>query len=98
MTKTMDEDILRYLRQVVLKTMDRVRSRMRGSDRLLLKIVVESSFVKDSANPTKGIDREAEDLIIQSLLRKLPKMNGVERLAVFSFAVDTFRGVCRIFY
>jgi myo-inositol-1(or 4)-monophosphatase len=84
MTKTMDEDILRYLRQVVLKTMDRVRSRMRGSDRLLLKIVVESSFVKDSANPTKGIDREAEDLIIQSLLRKLPKMNGVERLAVFS--------------
>lgn len=84
MTKTMDDDILRYLRQVVMKAMDRVRNRMRGSDRLLLRNVVESSTEKDQTNPTKAIDREAEDLIIQSLLRKLPKMSGVERLAVFS--------------
>ena len=80
----MDDDILRYLRQVVMKAMDRVRNRMRGSDRLLLRNVVESTTEKDEENPTKGIDREAEDLIINSLLRKLPKMSGVERLAVFS--------------
>jgi myo-inositol-1(or 4)-monophosphatase len=83
MMKTMDDEILRYLRQVVMKAMDRVRNRMRGSDRLLLKTVVESSS-KDQGNPTKAIDREAEDLIIQSLLSKLPKMSGVDRLAVFS--------------
>lgn len=81
----MDDDILRYLRQVVLKAMDRVRSRMRGSDRLLLSNVLESSAeTKDQTNLTKGIDQEAEDLIIDALLRKLPKMSGVERLAVFS--------------
>jgi myo-inositol-1(or 4)-monophosphatase len=80
----MDDEILRYLRQIVLKAMDKVRSRMRGSDRLLLRNVVESFSEKDQANPTKAIDREAEDLIIQSLLRKLPKMRGVQNLAVFS--------------
>jgi myo-inositol-1(or 4)-monophosphatase len=81
----MNDDILRYLRQVVMKAMDRVRSRMRGSDRLTLSNVLESSSeTKDKANLTKAIDREAEDLIIDSLLRKLPKMNGVDRLAVFS--------------
>lgn len=81
----MDEDILRYLRQVVMKAMDRIRSRMRGSDRLLLSKVVESSSrTKDQTNLTKAIDQEAEDVIIDSLLRKLPKMSGVESLAVFS--------------
>ena len=81
----MDDDILRYLRQVVLKAMDRVRNRMRGSDRLLLKdIITSSADTKAETNLTKGLDREAEDLILSSLLRKLPKMRGVERLAVFS--------------
>jgi myo-inositol-1(or 4)-monophosphatase len=81
----MDDDILRYTRQVVLKAMDKVRNRMRGSDRLLLRDVTPSSGdTKTEANPTKALDREAEDLILNSLLRKLPKMKGVERLAVFS--------------
>jgi myo-inositol-1(or 4)-monophosphatase len=84
MTNKLDDEILRYLRHIVLKAMDRVRSRMRGSDRLLLRNVVKSSSEKDQANPTKAIDQEAEDLIIQSLLGKLPKISGVERLAVFS--------------
>lgn len=81
----MNEDILRYLRQVVMKAMDRIRSRMRGSERLVLKGAIETSAdTKAATNLTKGVDREAEDLIIESLLRKMPKMKGVERLAVFS--------------
>lgn len=81
----MNEDILRYLRQVVMKAMDRIRNLMRGSDRLLLKGAVASSAqMKADTNLTKGVDREAEELIIDSLLKKLPRMKGVERLAVFS--------------
>lgn len=81
----MDEDILRYLRQVVMKAMDRIRSRMRGSERLALKGAIASSAdTKAATNLTKGVDREAEDLILESLLSKMPRMKGVERLAVFS--------------
>ncbi len=81
----MNEDILRYLRQVVMKAMDRIRNRMRGSERLALKGAIASSAeTKADTNLTKGIDREAEDLILDSLLKKLPRMKGVERLAVFS--------------
>lgn len=81
----MDDDVLRYTRQVVLKVMDRVRSRMRGSDRLVLKDVVESSrAIKSDVNLTKGIDQESEALIIDSLVRKLPRMSGIGRLIVFS--------------
>lgn len=85
MHQGMDDEILRYLRQVVMKAMDRIRSRMRGSDRLLLKETVqESRNIKAETNLTKGIDREAEELTIEALLSKLPKMKGIERLAVFS--------------
>ena len=81
----MNEDILRYLRQVVMKAMDHIRNRMRGSERLLLKEAIASSArTKAESNLTKGVDREAEDLVIDSLLKKLPRMKGVERLAVFS--------------
>ncbi len=81
----MNEDILRYLRQVVMKAMDRIRNRMRGSERLLLKgTIASSAATKAESNLTKGVDREAEDLILDSLLKKLPRMKGVERLAVFS--------------
>lgn len=81
----MNEDILRYLRQVVMKAMDRIRNRMRGSERLLLKGAIKSSAeTKAESNLTKGIDREAEELILDSLVGKLPKMKGVGRLAVFS--------------
>jgi myo-inositol-1(or 4)-monophosphatase len=81
----MDEDILRYLRQVVMKAMDRIRSRMRGSERLALKGAIASSAdTKAATNLTKAVDAEAEELIIDSLLSKMPRMKGVERLAVFS--------------
>lgn len=81
----MDDDILRYLRHIVLKAMDRIRNRMRGSDRLVLRdAIMSSADTKDRTNLTKGVDREAEDLILNSLLRKLPKMKGIERLSVFS--------------
>ncbi|PYT03771.1 MAG: hypothetical protein DMF60_17320 [Acidobacteria bacterium] len=51
----------------------------------MLKDVISSSAdTKAETNLTKALDKEAEDLILNSLLRKLPKMNGVERLAVFS--------------
>jgi myo-inositol-1(or 4)-monophosphatase len=85
MSERIDDDILRYLRQIVMKAMDRIRNRMRGSDRLALKAAITSSAeTKSDTNLTKGVDREAEDLILNSLLKKLPKMKGVERLAVFS--------------
>jgi myo-inositol-1(or 4)-monophosphatase len=81
----MNDDVLRYLRQVVMKAMDWIRSRMRGSDRLMLAQALESSLeTKDWANLTKGIDREAEDMIVGALLKKLPKMGQIKRLAVFS--------------
>jgi len=81
----MDEDILRYLRQIVMKAMDRIRSRMRGSERLALKgAIAESADTKAATNLTKAVDREAEDLIIDSLLSKMPRMKGVEQMAVFS--------------
>jgi len=81
----MQDDILRYCRQVVLKAMDSIRARMRGSNRLLLKeSVLGSEEKKAQGNLTKGVDREAEEIVIQSLLKKLPKVGNIERLAVFS--------------
>ena len=63
------DDLLRYGRQVVLKAMDDVRSRMRGSRRLeLAKAVTDQELEKSRQNPTHGIDRETEDLIISARL------------------------------
>src|SRR5712664_2615808 len=85
MKERIDDEILRYIRQVVMKAMDRIRNRMRGSDRLALAGAIASSAErKAETNLTKGVDREAEDLILDSLLKKLPKMKGVGTLAVFS--------------
>lgn len=79
------EEICRYCRQIVLKIMDTVRSRMRGSDRLLLKeAVIDPSTQKSELNPTKRIDREAEDLIVDALRKKFAKLESMEPFAVFS--------------
>jgi myo-inositol-1(or 4)-monophosphatase len=81
----MEDDVLRYCRQVVLKAMNSIRARMRGSNRLLLKEAVLGSEERKAAeNLTKGIDREAEETIITSLVKKLPKVGNFDRLAVFS--------------
>jgi myo-inositol-1(or 4)-monophosphatase len=88
------DDILRYCRQIVLKAMDGIRARMRGSDRLTLAAAVENPDVdKAEQNLTQGVDREAEDLIAASLQRKLfRKIPGLKQFTVFSeeFGIRTF--------
>lgn len=80
------EAILRYCRQVVLKTMDHVRARMRGSNRLVLREPVEEpELPKARVNLTKAIDKEAEDLMVASLCKKvLGKLPGLSQFTVFS--------------
>ena len=79
------EDICRYCRHTVLKAMDTVRSRMRGSDRLTLKEAVSDPLTeKSELNQTKGIDREAEDLIIAALQKKFAKVKELGAFTVFS--------------
>ena len=83
--KSLAEEICRYSRQVVLKAMDTVRSRMRGSDRLALKeAVTDPATEKSELNLTKGIDREAEDLIVAALCKKFAKLDGMMPFTVFS--------------
>jgi len=78
-------EICRYCRQTVLKAMDAVRSRMRGSDRLALKeAVVDPRTDKSELNLTKGIDRDAEDLIVTALQKKFSKLKGIGSFTVFS--------------
>ena len=90
------DDLLRYCRQVVLKTMDRVRGMMRGSDRLLLREITAGRSRKAQDNLTKGIDQDAENLIVQSLQKKMnrvdPKMPFIvisEELGVATFPKET---------
>jgi fructose-1,6-bisphosphatase/inositol monophosphatase family enzyme len=79
------EEICRYCRQIVLKTMDTVRSRMRGSYRLSLKEpVADPATEKSELNLTKGIDREAEDLIVAALQKKFGKIDEIGSFTVFS--------------
>jgi myo-inositol-1(or 4)-monophosphatase len=81
----MEDELLRYCRQVVLKAMNAVRARMRGSGRMLLKGTVnESEDRKADDNLTSEIDDVAEQLIFFSLGRKLQKLRGIGPLAVFS--------------
>ncbi|MFT5470050.1 MAG: myo-inositol-1(or 4)-monophosphatase [Verrucomicrobiales bacterium] len=79
------QKISRYCKQVVLKAMDRVRSNMRGSDRLRFGSVVENvNTEKDAENLTKGIDQETEQLIIDSIKKKFSKLRDVNRFTIFS--------------
>ncbi|MEW6366033.1 MAG: inositol monophosphatase family protein [Acidobacteriota bacterium] len=80
-----EHDILRYSRQVVLKAMDNVRARMRGSDRLTLSGTVESPQVaKAELNLTKGIDAATEELIVGTLQKKLARIPAIKTFSVFS--------------
>ena len=79
------ENICHYCRQVVLKAMDTVRGRMRGAERLTLKEVVSNpSTDKSELNLTKGVDQEAEDLIVAALAKKFAKLEEIESFTVFS--------------
>jgi myo-inositol-1(or 4)-monophosphatase len=79
------EEICRYCRHIVLKAMDTVRSRMRGSDRLALKEPVSDPLTdKSELNQTKGIDREAEELIVAALQKRFGKIKEIGAFTVFS--------------
>lgn len=81
----LDQLVLRYCRQVIMKTMDHVRSAMRGENRLYLKRdVADPRIQKSQQNLTKAIDREAEDLIIDALQHKFAKLPAVTAYTVFS--------------
>ena len=80
-----DHLVLRYCRQIIMQAMDHVRSTMRGQRRLQLKCCVADPRVRKSEqNLTKGIDREAEDLILNALRCKFAKLPGDKSYTVFS--------------
>jgi myo-inositol-1(or 4)-monophosphatase len=80
-----DHEVLRYCRQVVLKAMEHVRGSMRGSNRLLLREVVDGCAGRKSPlNLTKEIDVMAEELIVATLEKKLVGRLGIRPLTVFS--------------
>jgi fructose-1,6-bisphosphatase/inositol monophosphatase family enzyme len=84
-----DHLVLRYCRQIILKTMDHMRGAMRGENRLNLKrAVADPQLRKSSQNLTKAVDREAEDLIPNALQEKFTKLSGVNAFTVFSEELD----------
>ena len=90
---TLDHLVLRYCRQIVMQTMDHVRSRMREEDLPALRRHVANVHVqKSDVNPTTAIDQEAEDLILRELARKFPKLPGIRAYTVFSeeLGIQTF--------
>ncbi|MGO8796774.1 MAG: inositol monophosphatase family protein [Candidatus Sulfotelmatobacter sp.] len=92
---TLDHLVLRYCRQIIMQAMDHVRSRMRNENLPALKQQVPNVHIEKSAlNPTKGIDQEAEDLIVEALRFKFAKLPGVKPYTVFSeeLGIQTFPG------
>jgi len=90
---SLDHLVLRYCRQIILKTMDHVRSAMRGERRLYLKCTVADPHLqKSEQNLTKAIDQEAEDLILDALQHKFAKLPEVRAYTVFSeeLGIKTF--------
>jgi len=88
-----DHLVLRYCRQIIMKTMDHVRGAMRGENRLHLKrAVADSAATQIGANLTKAVDRDAEDLILEALQQKFLKLPGVTAYTVFSeeLGIKTF--------
>jgi len=90
---TLDHLVLPYCRQIVMETMDYVRSRMREENLPALRRQVANTHIeKSELNQTKAIDQEAEDLIVEALGRKFAKLPGVKAYAVFSeeLGIKTF--------
>jgi hypothetical protein len=66
---------------------------MRGENRLNLKrAVADPQLHKSAQNLTKAMDRDAEDLILEALQDKFPKLPGVSVYTVFSdeLGIKTF--------
>ena len=89
----LDQLVLRYCRQVILRAMDHVRSRMREETLPALRRCVAQPHVqKSELNLTKAIDQEAEDLIVEALQFKFAKLPGIKAYTVFSeeLGIQTF--------
>lgn len=89
----LDQLVLRYCRQIIMQTMDFVRGRMREENIPYLRRCVPNAQVQKSVqNPTKAIDREAEDLILGALHYKFAKLPGIKAYTVFSeeLGIKTF--------
>jgi fructose-1,6-bisphosphatase/inositol monophosphatase family enzyme len=89
----LDHPPSRCSRQIVLETMDHVRGTMRSENRLsLTRAVADPQLQKSAQNLTKAVDRDAEDLILDGLQQKFPKLPAVKAYTVFSeeLGIKTF--------
>lgn len=89
----LDQLVLRYCRQIIMQTMDHIRGRMREENLpALRRCVAQTGVRKAESNPTKEIDREAEELIVDALQFKFAKLPGVRAYTVFSeeLGIKTF--------
>ena len=81
----LDQLVLRYCRQVIMETMDHVRSTMRGANIASMKHRADNPTIRKSEeNPTKTMDLEAEDLIVGSLQQKFARFPEIGVYTVFS--------------
>ena len=88
-----DHLVLRYGRQIILKTMDHVRGAKRGENCLNLKrAVADPQLQKSAPNLTKAVDCDAEHLILDALQQKFTKLPGVKAYTVSSeeLGIKTF--------
>jgi myo-inositol-1(or 4)-monophosphatase len=89
----LDQRVLRYCRQVVMKAMSFVRSNMREESLPDMRREVENPRVsKAIQNPTKAIDQATEDVILDALQYKFAKLPEVRAYTVFSeeLGIKTF--------
>jgi myo-inositol-1(or 4)-monophosphatase len=90
---TFDHLVLRYCRQIIMETMDLIRSRMRGENLPQLRKAVQNTHCeKSELNLTKAIDQEAEDLILGLMSQKFAKLPEIKGYTVFSeeMGIKTF--------
>jgi myo-inositol-1(or 4)-monophosphatase len=88
-----DQLVLRYCRQIIMETMDHVRSGMREENLPAMKCRVANPHVhKSEQNLTKAIDQEAEDFILAALQYKFGKLPQIKAYTVFSeeLGIKTF--------
>jgi myo-inositol-1(or 4)-monophosphatase len=88
-----DQVILRYCRQIIMETMDHVRSGMREENLAAMKCRAANPHIeKSEENLTKAVDQEAEELILASLQYKIGKLQEVKAYTVFSeeLGIKTF--------
>ena len=89
----LDQLVLHDCRQIIMRTMDHVRSRMREENLPDMKRRVGDPRIRKSElNPTTAIDREAENLIVAALRHKFAALPQVKAYTVFSeeLGIQTF--------